>query len=100
AGKPLQIVLHALERRALLSDLSHQGTAGRGRTAKNGEEAGVFTIHAPRLADEPINFRLLAIDGVFRGANLLRTGRIGVAAIERGELRLKALASRVRAGAR
>src|SRR6185437_7806261 len=87
AGQLFQVVLHALELRASLPDLADQRPAGRRRVAEDRKEAGAFAAHAARLRDQ-------AVDRVLGAANLLRARRIGIAAVERRQLRLQALAGR------
>jgi hypothetical protein len=94
AGQPFKVVLHALELRASLPDLADQRPAGRRRVAEDRKEAGAFAAHAARLRNQAVDLDLLTVDGVLGAANLLRARRIGIAAVERRQLRLQALAGR------
>ena len=90
-----ELILHALERIALLVDLAVEPAALRRRIAEDREEAGAFAAHAARLRDQPVDLELLAVDRVLGAADLLRARRIAVAAIERSELGFQPLAGRI-----
>jgi hypothetical protein len=92
AVEVLQVVAHTLESVALLVDLPGESTTLGRRIAENREEARAFTANAARLCDQPIDFKLLPIDHVLRAVDLVGTCRVGIAAINRGQLRFKPLA--------
>ena len=83
AAQLFQLVLQAIERIALLVDLPVQAAALRRRIAEDREKAGAFTAHMARLRDQPVDLELLAVDCVFRAADLIGAHGIVVAAVER-----------------
>ena len=96
AAELFELILHALERVALLVDLPVKAAALRRRIAEDREEAGAFAAHATRLRDQPVDLELLAVDRILSAADLVGAHRIVVAAVERGQLGFQPLAVRIR----
>jgi hypothetical protein len=96
AVEALEIRPHALESISLLVQLPHQPAALRGWIAEDREKPEALTSYAARLGDQPIDFKLLAVDHFFAAPNLLGARRICIAAIEASQLGFESLANRVR----
>ena len=91
----LELVLHAVEHVALLLDALVEPAALPRRIAEDRKEAAVAAADAARLRHQLVDLELLAVDGIVGALDLVGAGRVGIAAVERGELALQALASRI-----
>src|SRR6185437_13273337 len=98
AVQPFQTVLHVFQPRPLLVDAPRERAAFARRIAEDRKEARALAAGAARLRHQPVHLELLAVDGILRAADLLRALRIGVAAVERGKLRLQLLTGRIGIG--
>jgi hypothetical protein len=92
----LQVVPHALERIALLTNLPKDSTALRRRITEDREKPGRFATNAARLSYHPIDFVLLAIDHLLCTADLFDSRGISIAPVETCELCFKPRADRIR----
>ena len=90
----LELVLQAVECVALLVDVPAERAAFARRIGEDREEAGVLAADAARPRHQLVDLELLAVDGVFRLADLVGPGGVVVAEVERAELADQALTGR------